>query len=95
MRLETVHNECVGCSTLGLPCLGASCSNREVIHIRYCCDDCNEVFEPHQLYDVDGEEVCLSCLKKRLEHDSLTNDENDEDFDIDSYIEENFCKIQL
>lgn len=33
------ENECVGCSSLGLPCYGATCPNRNVPHIQ--CDKCH------------------------------------------------------
>ncbi len=35
-----ITNECVGCSSLGLPCRGSSCSNRHVTRIY--CDVCGE-----------------------------------------------------
>lgn len=56
---------CVGCSTMGLPCLGNSCSNRNIIS--YFCDDCEDEFEPEALYydDVTDEELCATCLLKK------------------------------
>ncbi len=49
------ENDCVSC---GLPCLGESCPNRHVKHLY--CDRCNDDCE--QLYDYDGEQLCLDCL---------------------------------
>lgn len=53
------ENECVDC---GLPCLGSSCPNRNVL--RFYCDRCGE---EAQLYHYDGEELCISCIEEDLE----------------------------
>lgn len=55
------EDECVGCSALGLPCYGITCPNRNVPHLY--CDECGEEAE---LYEFDGEELCLDCIEKRL-----------------------------
>lgn len=52
------ENECVGCD---LPCIGTSCPNRNVPH--YYCDACRE---EDTLYEFDGEELCINCIKNRL-----------------------------
>lgn len=57
--MKRLENECVDC---GLPCLGNSCPNRNVP--RFYCDDCGD---EAQLYDFDGEELCISCIEKRLD----------------------------
>ena len=57
------ENECVGCTGLGLPCMGDSCPNRMVP--RFYCDRCKE--EVDDLYDFDGEELCGECVLKSLE----------------------------
>ena len=57
--MKQVENECVDC---GLPCLGRSCPYRNVE--RFYCDVCNE---EEQLYYYDGMELCLNCIKERLE----------------------------
>lgn len=57
--MKKVINECCDC---GLPCLGSSCPNRNVI--RYYCDHCgNEDI----LYYYDNEELCEECLLKNFE----------------------------
>lgn len=53
------ENECVDC---GLPCLGNSCPYRNVPH--HYCDKCG--FE-EDLYYFDDEELCIDCIKDRLE----------------------------
>ena len=53
------EDECVCC---GLPCLGNSCPNRNVP--RYYCDECGD---DTQLYEYDGQELCLSCVKNHLD----------------------------
>ena len=54
------ENECVNC---GLPCLGDACPYRNVPH--WYCDKCHEEIGIER-YDVDGEELCESCLKERF-----------------------------
>jgi hypothetical protein len=56
------ENECCGCATPNYPCIGESCPNRRVPH-RYC-DECGE---EDTLYEYDGEELCIECIKERLE----------------------------
>ena len=48
---------CVGCTDLGLPCLGPGCRNRKVaIH---CCDKCGcELYDFDEASDV---ELCEDC----------------------------------
>lgn len=54
------ENECVGCSSQGLPCLGDACRNRNVPH--YYCDNCGEECDPDDLYDDNGSMICEDCL---------------------------------
>lgn len=51
-------NECVGCPP-ELGCMGSSCPNRNVKH--YICDNCK--CEVEDLYDYEGEELCLDCIE--------------------------------
>lgn len=60
MRVK--KNECVGCKSLGLPCLGDICPNRN--GIRFYCDKCNEETD---LYYYDGKELCIDCIIEKLE----------------------------
>lgn len=53
------ENECVDC---GLPCLGSSCPNRNVIRIY--CDKCGE---DGKVYHYDGEHLCITCIEDTLE----------------------------
>lgn len=57
------QNDCVDC---GLPCLGDACPYRNVEH-RYC-DHCDDEISG-EYYDVDGEELCESCLKSMFRAD--------------------------
>lgn len=57
--MKIIENDCVMC---GLPCLGSSCPHRNVT--RFYCDECGE---ETTLYHYDGEELCLDCIKKRIE----------------------------
>lgn len=61
------EDECVGCTSLGLQCLGPECPNRNVPH--YYCDDCGEEYQPEELYThPDTEDVyCKNCILSKLE----------------------------
>lgn len=53
-------NECVDC---GLPCIGSACPYRNVK--RLYCDDCKDEYD--ELYEFDGEELCIDCIKKAID----------------------------
>lgn len=55
------ENECLGCVSLGIGCVGQCCPNRNVPY--YYCDECGD---SDDLYEFDGEELCIECIKKRL-----------------------------
>ena len=59
--MKKITNECVGCKSMGLYCLGNTCPNRNVV--RFYCDRCGE---ETTLYDYDGEELCQDCLLKEF-----------------------------
>jgi hypothetical protein len=68
------ENECVGCTTIGLHCIGPSCRNRNVPH--FYCDRCkNEA----KLFHYDGDELCAKCIIKDIstETDEYEYDESD------------------
>jgi hypothetical protein len=56
------RNECCNCATSTFPCIGKRCplQNQKV----YICDDCKD--EVDELYEFEGEELCIDCIKKRL-----------------------------
>lgn len=56
-----IENDCVGCPP-EMGCLGDGCPYRNVPC--YYCDECGE---NETLYHFDGEELCIDCIKKRLE----------------------------
>lgn len=60
--MVVVKNECVGCRSLGLPCIGAACRNRNVPHL--CCDSCGG---EDQLYEFEGQQLCIDCVENRLQ----------------------------
>ena len=57
--MKRVESDCVDC---GLPCMHKSCPHYEVT--RFYCDECDA---EKTLYHYDGEELCIDCIKKRLE----------------------------
>ena len=60
--MKRIENHCVGCTDLGMHCLGSACSNRKVEV--YYCDKCGD--ELDAVYEVDGEELCEFCLKDKF-----------------------------
>lgn len=63
--MREVTTECVDCTSIGLPCIGDSCTFKHVT--RFYCDRCKEEFEPKELYKYEGEEVCAECILKDFE----------------------------
>ena len=57
------ENSCVGCPA-ELGCLGDACPNRQR-EVHYC-DKCDEQMDLDEIYEVDGYELCLDCLKERF-----------------------------
>ena len=60
--MKKIEDECVGCTSVGLPCLGIGCPNRNVV--RFYCDECGN---EEKLYCYDGEELCKDCLLEKFE----------------------------
>ena len=56
------EDECVDCKSMGLPCYGTACPNRNVPH--FYCDECGDEGD---IYEFDGEELCIYCIEHRLE----------------------------
>ena len=50
------ENDCVGCPQ---GCI--NCGRRSVQHLY--CDKCDEEYDAEDLYDVDGEMLCIDCIK--------------------------------
>ena len=57
--LIIVESECVDCD---LPCIREACRYYKVA--RFYCDDCKEETD---LYYWGNEELCIDCIKSRLE----------------------------
>ena len=57
------EDDCCHCAVPGYPCTG---EHKKVPH--YYCDgeNCGEEFYPNELYDYDGEMLCVDCLLKRF-----------------------------
>lgn len=61
--MRVVENECVGCSDMGLPCIGEYCPNRHVV--RYYCDFCDkEITGNKEPQEFDGKHYCSDCLSQ-------------------------------
>lgn len=60
--MKKIENHCCNCAVPGYPCRGSACPERRVEV--YYCDKCG--CELEEIYDVDGEELCESCLKEKF-----------------------------
>lgn len=60
------ESNCVGCHGIGLHCIGSGCDNYKDVKVFYC-DDCGDEVERGELYEFDGEQLCIDCIKNRLE----------------------------
>ena len=60
--MKKTENECVGCTSMGLPCLGSGCHHRAVT--RWYCDKCGD---ETQLYHFEDQELCIDCIVSMLE----------------------------
>lgn len=61
--MKKIENQCVGCPP-NMGCMGSACPNRNVEIV--ICDICGEEIDLDDLYEVDGEDLCESCLKDRF-----------------------------
>jgi hypothetical protein len=63
--MRSIENHCVGCTDLGLHCIGRHCRNRNV-EVHYC-DICgSELFKIHK---ADGKELCEDCYNEQYGED--------------------------
>lgn len=59
-RKMIIHErDCVNC---GLPCIGRNCGYYNNIH--YFCDECEE---EKQLYEFNGQQLCIDCIMLQLD----------------------------
>lgn len=59
--MKEYTNECVGCPP-EMGCLSNRCPHMNVPHLY--CDECME--EVEELYEFEGDELCIECIKDRL-----------------------------
>lgn len=64
-------HECVGCTDIGLPCMGHSCTQGRM-ELR--CDWCDSHVD--KLYVYDEDELCEDCLLGSLERKEATEEED-------------------
>ena len=60
--MKVIENRCCDCASSLYPCQGDICDLKH--YEAYYCDECGE---EEILYNYDCEELCLSCIEKRLE----------------------------
>ena len=56
-------NDCVGCESIGLHCIGSSCPRRDIRVT--VCDICEEESDALYRYDTFGS-ICVECLIETL-----------------------------
>lgn len=61
--MKQTTDSCVGCTSLGMSCLGSACRNSvtEVI----ICDKCKE---NNALYNIDDTDYCEECIEEELDN---------------------------
>lgn len=64
------EDECCQCAVPGYPCAG---KHKRVQHY-YCDGECEEEFSPSELYDFDGDMLCIDCLVKQFKKVSERSD---------------------
>lgn len=57
-----IKDFCVGCTSVGLPCRGRGCSNRNV-EVTYC-DHCGREIAEGDYNECDGEDLCGDCFEE-------------------------------
>ncbi len=60
--MKKIENECVGCTDVGLHCIGGACRHRNVV--RFYCDRCGW---EEKLYHYNDEELCADCLLEEFD----------------------------
>ena len=58
--MKKIVNECCNCTVPGYPC-SPTCSLKAVTH--YYCDKCGADIDLDEVYEADGEDLCLDCLQ--------------------------------
>jgi Zn finger protein HypA/HybF involved in hydrogenase expression len=57
--MRRIESDCVSCD---MPCIRHGCPYYEVEH--FYCDECGE---ETTLYEWDGRELCIDCIRKELD----------------------------
>lgn len=60
--MKRIEDECVGCTSVGLHCLGNYCPYVNVV--RFYCDECGS---EEKLYHYHGKELCQDCLLEKFD----------------------------
>lgn len=71
--MKRYENECVGCYTVGLHCLGANCRNRNVPH--WYCDKCKN---EDRLFHFEDRELCAGCIVEEVRTETESEYEEDD-----------------
>lgn len=63
--MREVTDECAGCTSMGLPCMGDSCRNKRVT--RLYCDRCGDESETLYYGCMSDTELCSRCALEELD----------------------------
>lgn len=66
--MREIVDNCVGCTSMGLYCMGVGCPNRA--HEVYTCDKCHTETE---LYYYEGKELCMECIMEMVQEELEKN----------------------
>lgn len=60
--MVVIENHCVGCTDLGLHCIGGGCPKRRVA-VHYCAK-CGFDIPNRKIHEVGGKEYCEDCYEE-------------------------------
>ena len=72
--MKKIENGCVGCTEVGLSCLGRDCPQRVIV--RLFCDKCGYEFSTLYKFDDSDDELCEECALERLTKIDGTEDDD-------------------
>lgn len=70
--MKVFESRCVGCTDLGIPCIGLACPNKKV-EVHYC-DNPRCGCELDEIYEADGSEYCEECYYELLPDEPVLED---------------------
>lgn len=90
--MKTKTTDCIGCTGVGLPCIGHACPNHGYYYI-ISCDRCGT---SDGIIYTDGEnELCVKCMAKKHKEKFINEFWDDIVDDLaDNFVDENFDVVE-